>query len=170
MPAIEVAEIDPRKPASRTVQKLLGKVQPRRRMAALGEGPGQKTRAGGQVEHAELGRERQPGQHVPVLWEKMTLDDGVKGRHPVYSTDVHTAEDRLRFYASRFPVVEVDSSYCGLPSSRNASPWAERTPDGFVFDVKAYRLFTQHQTPPDALPKDIREGLAPSKKNLYFNN
>jgi uncharacterized protein YecE (DUF72 family) len=83
---------------------------------------------------------------------------------------VHTAEDRLRFYASRFPVVEVDSTDYGLPSSRNASLWAERTPDGFVFDVKAFRLFTQHQTPPDALPKDVRAGLAPSKKNLYHKD
>jgi uncharacterized protein YecE (DUF72 family) len=32
----------------------------------------------------------------------------------------------------------VDSSYYGLPSSRNASLWAERTPDGFVFDIKAF--------------------------------
>jgi len=59
-----------------------------------------------------------------------------------YPPDVHTAEERLRFYASRFPVVEVDSSYYGLPSTRNARLWAKRTPDGFVFDVKAFRLFT----------------------------
>jgi hypothetical protein len=40
-----------------------------------------------------------------------------------------------------------------------------------VFDVKAFRLFTQHQTPPDALPKDVREGLAPrEKKNLYYKD
>jgi uncharacterized protein YecE (DUF72 family) len=68
-------------------------------------------------------------------------------------------------------VVEVDSSYCGLPSSRNANLWAEQTPDELVFDVKAFRLFTHHQTPPDALPKDIREGLAlPTKRNLYYKD
>jgi uncharacterized protein YecE (DUF72 family) len=100
-------------------------------------------------------------------WTEKTLVES--GRF--YPTDVHTAEARLRFYASRFPVVELDSSYYGLPSTRNASLWAERTPDGFVFDVKAFRLFTQHQTPPDALPKDIREGLAPTaKKNLYYKD
>jgi len=88
-----------------------------------------------------------------------------------YPPDVHTAEARLRFYASRFPVVEVDSSYYGLLTSRNAGLWAERTPDRFAFDVKAFRLFTQHQTPPDALPKDIREGLTMSaKKNLYYKD
>jgi uncharacterized protein YecE (DUF72 family) len=36
---------------------------------------------------------------------------------------------------------------------------------------KAYRLFTQNQTPLAALPKDIREGLALStKKNLYYKD
>jgi len=86
-----------------------------------------------------------------------------------YPPDVHSAEARLRYYATQFPVVEVDSSYYGLTSARNASLWVKRTPDSFVFDVKAFRLFTQHQTPPDALPRDIRDGLAPTnKKNLYF--
>jgi uncharacterized protein YecE (DUF72 family) len=100
-------------------------------------------------------------------WTEKTLVES--GRF--YPPDIHTAEARLRFYASQFPVVEVDSSYYGLPSSRNASLWAERTPDGFVFDIKAHRLFTQHQTPPDALPKDIRERLAPvAKKNLYYKD
>jgi uncharacterized protein YecE (DUF72 family) len=32
-------------------------------------------------------------------------------------------------------------------------------------------MFTQHQTPPDALPKDIRAALAPrAKKNLYYQD
>jgi len=63
-----------------------------------------------------------------------------------YPPGVHSAEARLRYYVTQFPVVEVDSSYYDLPSARNASLWVERTPDGFVFDVKAFRLFTQHQT------------------------
>ena len=83
MPEIEVAEIDPGKPSARTGQEPLGKVQPRHRMPALREGPGQKAGTGRQVEHAELGRQREPSQHVPVLREQMPLDDGVQGRHPV---------------------------------------------------------------------------------------
>jgi uncharacterized protein YecE (DUF72 family) len=59
-----------------------------------------------------------------------------------YPPDVHTAEARLRYYTTKFSVVEGDSSYYRLPSARNASLWVERTPDGFVFDVKAVRLFT----------------------------
>ena len=83
MPEIEVAEIDRGKSSAGTVQKLVGKVEPRHRVAALREGAGQKAGTGRQVEHAELGRKRQPGQHVPVLRKQMPLDDGVQGRHPV---------------------------------------------------------------------------------------
>jgi uncharacterized protein YecE (DUF72 family) len=69
-----------------------------------------------------------------------------------YPPGLHTAEARLRYYASQFPVVEVDSLYYGLPSVRDASLWVERTAGGFVFDVKAFRLFTQHKTPPASTP------------------
>jgi uncharacterized protein YecE (DUF72 family) len=95
--------------------------------------------------------------------EKTLVESGL-----FYPPDVKTPEDRLRFYAGQFPVVEVDSSYYALPSARNAVLWAERTPAGFVFDVKAFRLLTQHQTPPSALPKDIRDAIGPvAKANLY---
>jgi uncharacterized protein YecE (DUF72 family) len=88
-----------------------------------------------------------------------------------YPPEVKSPEERLKFYASRFPLVEVDSSYYALPSERNAALWAERTPAEFVFDVKSFRLFTQHQTPPQALPADIRAALGPvEKKNVYYRD
>jgi uncharacterized protein YecE (DUF72 family) len=71
------------------------------------------------------------------------------------------AEGRLRHYAERFPVVEVDASYYALPGERNSRLWVERTPDGFVFDVKAFSLLTGHPTRsavmPDGLPADSRD-------------
>jgi uncharacterized protein YecE (DUF72 family) len=88
-----------------------------------------------------------------------------------YPPDATSPEERLRCYASQFPLVEVDSSYYALPSARNAALWAERTPASFRFNVKAFRLFTGHQTVPTALPKDIREALPPSKKkNVYYKD
>ncbi len=90
-----------------------------------------------------------------------------------YPKGCTTAEERLRFYASQFPMVEVDSSYYALPSPRNAELWAERTPEDFTFNVKAFRLFTGHQTPAKALPNDIAEELAPhfqQKKNIYYKD
>lgn len=66
------------------------------------------------------------------------------------------AEGRLRHYASRLPVVEVDSAYYALPRRRNSELWIERTPEGFRFDVKAFSLLTGHPTRPEALPADLR--------------
>jgi len=89
-----------------------------------------------------------------------------------YPPEVKTPEDRLKYYATKFPVTEVDSSYYALPSERNSQVWVERTPKNFVFHLKAFRLFTGHQTAPSALPKDIREALGPAteKKNVYHKD
>jgi len=80
------------------------------------------------------------------------------------------AAERLRFYASRFPLAEIDSTYYAPPSERQARLWAERTPEGFRFDVKAYSLLTGHPTRPRSLWADIREQLpteAQEKRNIY---
>ena len=79
-----------------------------------------------------------------------------------YPPDCNSPEARLRFYASEFPLVEVDSSYYGLPTPHNAQLWAERTPEGFTFNVKAFRLFTGHAAQPAALHADLRQALGPA--------
>lgn len=64
-------------------------------------------------------------------------------------------EQRLRYYATQFAMVELDSSYYALPSVANARRWAERTPDGFVFDVKAYAALTDHPVDVARFPRDL---------------
>ena len=78
-----------------------------------------------------------------------------------YPDGIDSAEDRLRYYSSRFPLVEIDSSYYGLPVRRNSELWADRTPDGFKFDIKAYALMTGHPTEVARLPRALRELLPP---------
>ncbi|WP_079191341.1 DUF72 domain-containing protein [Streptomyces sp. CB00455] len=75
-----------------------------------------------------------------------------------YPAGKRDAEGRLRHYATRFPVVEVDSTYYALPSTRNSGLWVQRTPPGFTFDVKAFSLLTGHPTRTAALPADLRRG------------
>ena len=88
-----------------------------------------------------------------------------------YPPEADTSASRLRYYAGLFPLVEVDSSYYGLPTVHNSLLWLERTPPDFVFDVKAFRLFTQHPTDPAALPRDIRKALGPVEKtHLYYRD
>jgi len=52
--------------------------------------------------------------------------------------------DRLGYYARHFPVVEVDSTFYRLQPAHYFARWAERTPPGFAFNVKAYRELTWH--------------------------
>jgi len=90
-----------------------------------------------------------------------------------YPSPSLSAEARLRYYASQFPIVEVDSPYYALPSERTSGLWVERTGDNFIFDIKAFRLFTQHPTSPASLPRDIRQALPPKigdKNSLYYRD
>jgi len=87
-----------------------------------------------------------------------------------YPAEAKSAEARLQFYASQFRLVEVDSTYYSMPREETAVLWAQRTGPDFVFDVKAFRLFTMHPTPLPVLPKDIRESLPSElqhKANVY---
>jgi len=108
--------------------------------------------------------------HIVVGTASWT-DKGLIASKKFYPRGCSSAEDRLRFYASQFPVVEVDSSYYAMPSPTNSALWVERTPSDFVFNIKAFRLFTGHQTSPASLPKDIAEALGPiEKKNVYYKD
>ncbi len=76
-----------------------------------------------------------------------------------YPVGADTAEERLGYYASRFPIVEVDATYYALPSARTSQLWVERTPPDFVFDVKAHALMTGQPSETRRLPKILREAL-----------
>ena len=100
-------------------------------------------------------------------WTDPTL---IKSRR-FYPKGCSSADSRLRYYASQFPLVEVNSSYYALPSVENSKLWAERTPADFTFNVKAFRLFTGHQTSVDALPPPVRDRLpaaVSAKKSIHY--
>jgi uncharacterized protein YecE (DUF72 family) len=81
-----------------------------------------------------------------------------------------SAAERLAYYARSFPLVEVDSTYYRPPGERLTSDWAERTPDGFTFNVKAYSLFTHHPTRPETMWPDLAEAVKPEfrdKRRVY---
>jgi uncharacterized protein YecE (DUF72 family) len=50
--------------------------------------------------------------------------------------------DELRFYASHFDTVEVNSTFYGQPRADVTRRWAGRTPPGFEFSLKLYQKFT----------------------------
>src|SRR5258708_39687516 len=66
---------------------------------------------------------------------------------PFYPPDYDKASmkaRRIEYYARYFSLVEVDSTFYHLQPQHNFAVWAERTPDDFVLDVKAYGELTWH--------------------------
>jgi uncharacterized protein YecE (DUF72 family) len=85
-----------------------------------------------------------------------------------YPREAGTPEARLRYYATQFPLVEVDTSYYAIPLAQTAQAWADRTPAHFTLNVKAFRLFTGHATTANVLPPDLRAELPAMKKPTFY--
>lgn len=82
-----------------------------------------------------------------------------------YPQTADTPEKRLAYYARQFPLVEVDATYYGPPAEQTTKLWAQRTPAGFTFNIKAFSLLTGHPTKVSAIYKDLRPET--DKKNIY---
>ena len=62
-------------------------------------------------------------------------------------------KEKLTYYAKFFPIVEVDTTFYGRPKPSVTQGWVDRTPDKFIFDVKAYKSLTRHERGPDKVPR-----------------
>jgi uncharacterized protein YecE (DUF72 family) len=76
-----------------------------------------------------------------------------------YPPGVRSSEQRLAFYAEHFDTTEIDSTFYRLPSGEMAANWAARTPDEFVFHVKAFAPMTRHPVKLEQLPTELHDGL-----------
>ena len=82
-----------------------------------------------------------------------------------YPESANTAEKRLAYYARQFPLVEVDATYYSPPAESTAQLWVDRSPPGFLFNIKAFSLLTGHPTKVSAIYKDLRPET--EKRNIY---
>lgn len=55
------------------------------------------------------------------------------------------ASQRLVYYASRFPTVEINYTFYRLPDVGTLEEWAAATPPSFRFSVKASQTITHHK-------------------------
>jgi uncharacterized protein YecE (DUF72 family) len=74
-----------------------------------------------------------------------------------YPKGITSGEDRLRYYADRFDVVEANSTYYRLPDPHLVENWVARTPDDFTMHVKAFGVMTRHPVKVEQLPTDLRD-------------
>jgi len=81
-----------------------------------------------------------------------------------YPRGVRRAEERLRYYATQFPTVEIDASYFALLPPAYSRRWAEETPPGFIMHAKAFGLFTGHGASVERLPKGFASLLPPARR------
>lgn len=91
--------------------------------------------------------------------DKSMLDEG--SFYPIKSMK---AEERLWWYSRFFDSVEVNSTFYAPLSATNAMRWAQRTPPGFLFSVKAYALLTGHHLDAGRLPPEIAAMLPSSAR------
>ncbi|TDY57988.1 uncharacterized protein YecE (DUF72 family) [Aminivibrio pyruvatiphilus] len=86
-----------------------------------------------------------------------------------YPPSARTAAARLAFYGAAFDTVEVDSTFYAIPEQASAFQWAARTPPGFLFNVKAWGLFTWHSVKYETLPEWVRHEIPrPESGRLDF--
>ena len=74
-----------------------------------------------------------------------------------YPKKTMTARERLGFYATRFPLAEIATTYRFPPTPDLSRQWVDRTPDGFKFDLRAWSLLTGAPTMPDSLWPDLQD-------------
>ena len=74
-----------------------------------------------------------------------------------YPKGIKSGEERLRYYAERFDVVEANSTYYRLPDPHLVENWTARTPEDFTMHVKAFGVMTRHPVKIDQLPTDLRD-------------
>ena len=70
---------------------------------------------------------------------------------PVYPETL-APRDRLSFYAREFSTVELNVTYYRIPSTRTVESWVRKTPDDFLFAVKAFRELTHEREEPQFAP------------------
>lgn len=73
------------------------------------------------------------------------------------------AEERLRWYAEHFDLVEINSTFYALPALTSVKRWAKETPAGFLFDVKLPKVLSRHSMQVKFLPPDFRSRVETEK-------
>jgi uncharacterized protein YecE (DUF72 family) len=55
------------------------------------------------------------------------------------------ASEYLKYYATQFKTVEIDSTYYGTPSASTVTRWYEKTPPDFIFAAKVPQIVTHEK-------------------------
>ena len=65
--------------------------------------------------------------------------------HGPFYPDKLPADERLRYYAERFPTVEINNTFYRMPASSMLAQWAQQVPASFTFTLKAPQRITHRE-------------------------
>ncbi|RJP82805.1 MAG: DUF72 domain-containing protein [Candidatus Zixiibacteriota bacterium] len=70
----------------------------------------------------------------------------------------------LEYYARHFPVVEINTTYYGIPKAKTFEGMAEQVPEDFGFYLKVHQEVTHGRENPEASITQLYEAAAPLKE------
>lgn len=110
----------------------------------------------------------------PWLWAGASGYSFKEWKGPFYPPDL-AADDMLAFYGQRLPTVEINNTFYRNPKREVLARWAETTPAGFRFAIKATRRITHDgRLKADAVAEPLRylvsslEALGPKLGAVLF--
>lgn len=108
------------------------------------------------------------------LWAGASGYSFKEWKGPFYPADL-AADDMLAFYAQRLPTVEINNTFYRNPKREVLAKWADTTPAGFRFAIKATRRITHDgRLKADAVAEPLRylvdslEALGPKLGAVLF--
>ena len=86
-----------------------------------------------------------------------------------YPSSCKNGQQRLKHYASKFPILEIDTSHYAIPSTRVIQDWINATKQflGFQIHIKAFGMFTLKQINFGNLPFLVKEALQNTSKSSF---
>lgn len=79
---------------------------------------------------------------------------------PFYPNDIQKGK-MLDHYVRHFDVVEVNSSFYGIPHPKVFENMEKKTPQGFRFMVKGYRGFTHERSDLSSITREFKDSVEP---------
>ena len=87
-----------------------------------------------------------------------------------YPSSCKNGKEKLKHYASKFPIIEIDTSHYAIPAVRVIQDWIDATKQytGFKFHIKTFGMFTLKQMSYGNLPFHVKQSLQNNLSSSTF--
>lgn len=75
------------------------------------------------------------------------------------------ASERIAYYAQKFSLVEMETTFRFPPTPAITQQWVDRTPEGFLFDIQGWSLLTGQGTMRQSLWEDLHKEVREERRD-----